>query len=94
MTEDLEDPDGLGFTLGKPADLQSLCTDPDFRKYIAEAVDRVNRTLSGIERVRKFALTAEPFSVENAQLTPPLKIRRHEIKRCYGETLEKLYEGR
>jgi long-chain acyl-CoA synthetase len=79
---------------GKPADLVELIADADFRKYIGEAVERVNRGLSGIERIRKFALAAEPFSVENGQLTPTLKIRRHEIRKRYGDMLDQLYQGR
>jgi long-chain acyl-CoA synthetase len=79
---------------GKPADLADLIADADFRKHIGEAVERVNRGMSGIERIRKFALSAEPFSVENGQLTPTLKIRRHEIRKRYGEMLDQLYQGR
>ena len=79
---------------GKPAVLAELIEDADFRKHIGEAVDRVNRGLSGIERVRKFALAAEPFGIENGQLTPTLKIRRHEIRKRYGGLLDSLYAGR
>ena len=66
----------------------------DFIRHIGEAVDRVNRGMSSIERIRKFALTAEPFSIENGQLTPTLKIRRHEIRKRYGDVLDQLYSGR
>ncbi|WP_343038705.1 long-chain fatty acid--CoA ligase [Skermanella pratensis] len=76
---------------GKRDEPAELAEDADFRKHMGEAVERVNRSLSGIERVRKFAVVPEPFSVENAQLTPTLKIRRHEIRKRYGELLEKLY---
>lgn len=76
---------------GKRAEPAELAEDADFRKHIGEAVERVNRGLSGIERIRKFVIVPEPFSVENAQLTPTLKIRRHEIRKRYGELLEKLY---
>jgi long-chain acyl-CoA synthetase len=79
---------------GKSSSLEDLVGDPDFTKHIGEAVDRVNRGMSGIERIRKFALTAEPFSIENGQLTPTLKIRRHEIRKRYCEVMEKLYSGR
>ena len=43
------------------------------------AVDRVNADLSVIEKVRRFILADEPFTIENEQLTPSLKIRRHVI---------------
>ena len=32
-----------------------------------------------------------PFTIENEQMTPSLKIRRHVIGKAYGERLEALY---
>ena len=40
----------------------------------------MNRDLSVIEKVRRFILADEPFTVENEKLTPSIKIRRHVIK--------------
>ena len=45
-----------------------------------------------IEKVRRFILADEPFTVENAQLTPSIKIRRHVIRDVYGERLDGLYK--
>ena len=55
------------------------------------AVERTNRDLSVIERGRRFILADEPFTIENEQLTPSLKIRRHVLKGVYGERLDALY---
>ena len=82
-----------GTANGKNQDLAALVEDEDFRKSIAAAVDRVNAELSVIERPRKFALTAEAFSVENSLMTPTMKIRRHAIIDRYGAMLEALYGG-
>jgi len=60
-------------------------------KALSKAVDRVNAELSVIEKVRRFILADESFSVENDQLTPSMKIRRHVIRAAYGERLEALY---
>ena len=76
---------------GKAADMAALADDPDFRKAVGAAIERVNAGLSVIERVRRFALTAEPFSIENSMMTPSLKIRRHVIREKYGPALEALY---
>jgi long-chain acyl-CoA synthetase len=59
---------------------------------MGKVLDRVNRELSVIEKVRRFALAPEPFSTENEMLTPTMKIRRHKIKAAYGALLEGLYE--
>jgi long-chain acyl-CoA synthetase len=74
-------------------DLKALRENPDYRAAISAAVDRVNKDLSVIERVRRFILADEPFTIENQQLTPSLKIRRHILKGVYGERLDGLYKG-
>jgi long-chain acyl-CoA synthetase len=61
-------------------------------RAIGKAVDRVNADLSVIEKIRRFVLADEAFSVENEQLTPSLKIRRHVIGKVYGERLDALFK--
>jgi long-chain acyl-CoA synthetase len=63
----------------------------DLHHRLLAAVDRVNADLSVIEKVRRFVVADAPFTVENEQLTPSMKIRRHVIKDAYGERLEGLY---
>ena len=76
---------------GQEADLVALVADEAYRDAIGEAIERVGKSLSPLERVRRFLLTAEPFTVENGMMTPTLKIRRHVIAQRYGEALEALY---
>jgi len=73
-------------------DFARMKTDPDFVRAVSAAVDRVNAELSVIEKVRRFIIADEPFTVDNAQLTPSIKIRRHVIKEVYGERLDALYK--
>jgi long-chain acyl-CoA synthetase len=76
---------------GKVADLQALSGDEGLRKALGAAVERVNRELNGLERVRRFAIAPEPFSIENEMMTPSMKVRRHVVRRRYGALLDKLY---
>ncbi|HEX8528121.1 AMP-dependent synthetase/ligase [Allosphingosinicella sp.] len=68
-----------------------LNRDPLYLRALGGAVDRVNSGLSTIEKVRRFQVADEAFSVDNEQLTPSLKIRRHVIKAAYGDRLDSLY---
>ena len=77
---------------GKPAETDALADDPEFLKELGHAVDEVNRSLSNIEKIRRFALATEPFTIDNGQMTPTLKIRRHVITRIYAPVLEALYD--
>ena len=79
---------------GRPSGLAAAVDDPQFRELIAEAVARVNKQLGNAERVRRFALAREEFSVANGMMTPSLKIRRHVIKKAYEPVLEALYDAK
>ena len=76
---------------GGSPDLPRLAQDREFHRALGQVIDRVNAGLSPIERIRRFALAAEPFSTDNGMLTVSLKIRRHKIVERYGALLERLY---
>ncbi len=78
---------------GKSAAPDALREDADFLAALRAAVDRVNADLSVTEKVRRFALADEPFSIENGEMTPSLKIRRHMIRQRYQDRIEALYGG-
>ncbi len=78
---------------GKKFDCKALQGDPQFRTAVRAAVDRVNKDLSVIEKVRQFAFADEPFTIENEEMTPSMKIRRHKIKERYQDRLDALYKA-
>ncbi len=57
---------------------------------IGEAVKRVNTRLSTIERIRRFAAVAEPFTVENGLMTPTMKVKRRQVIERYAAEIEGL----
>ena len=76
---------------GETFDLARLQDLPGFRSAVRSAIDRMNRELSVIEKVRQFAFADEPFAIDNGELTPSLKIRRHKLRERYGARLDGLY---
>jgi long-chain acyl-CoA synthetase len=73
-------------------ELADLADDAELHKAVGTAVARVNRNLAPLERVRRFVIAGEAFSVTNGQMTPTLKIKRHAIRAAYGAALIALYE--
>lgn len=78
---------------GKQFDCKQLQELPEYRNAVRAAVDRVNKDLSVVEKVRQFSFADEPFTIENEEMTPSMKIRRHKIRDRYGERLEKHYRS-
>ena len=68
-----------------------IANAPDLQQRLSKAVDRVNAEVGVIEKVRRFIVADAPFTSDNEQLTPSMKIRRHVLKQAYGERLEALY---
>jgi long-chain acyl-CoA synthetase len=61
-------------------DLAALQDLPAFKNAVRAAVDRTNKDLSVVEKVKSFAFADEAFTIENEEMTPSMKIRRHKIK--------------
>lgn len=78
---------------GMKYDFAELQDNPQFRAAVRAAVDRVNKDLSVIEKVRQFEFADEPFTIENGEMTPSMKIRRHMIRDRYKDRLDGMYKA-
>jgi long-chain acyl-CoA synthetase len=58
---------------------------------IQEGIDVINKDLSKIEKIKKFIVIKEQFTIENGMLTPTLKLKRYKIIEKYKNEFEKLY---
>ena len=72
-------------------DLSKIINDSSFNKKIKDVLDKVNKSLSTIEQIRKFILIDHEFTIENNMMTPSMKVRRFKVKEKYGDSLESLY---
>ena len=61
------------------------------KKQIEFYLENLNKSLSLVEKIKKFKLIKEEFTIENGMLTPTLKLKRKKILEKYKEDLEKLY---
>ena len=58
---------------------------------INNEIEKINNNLSKIEKIKKFFLIKEKFSIENGMLTPTLKLKRFKIINKYKNSFENLY---
>jgi long-chain acyl-CoA synthetase len=61
----------------------------DMLKRIREAL----RDFPGYAKIRRLSLTLEPWSVDNGLMTPTLKVKRGEVLKRYGKSIEAMYAG-
>jgi len=58
---------------------------------INEEIEKINKNLSKIEKIKKFFVINDQFTIENGMLTPTLKLKRYKIINKYKKEIEKLY---
>ena len=58
---------------------------------IGSIIENLNKDLTLIEKIKKFILIEDEFTIENGLMTPTLKLKRKKIIEKYQQELEKLY---
>ena len=65
----------------------SKITKNDIQNYI----DKINIDLTQPEKIKKFTVIDEAFSIENNLMTPTMKVRRHEVEKKYSDIINNLF---
>jgi long-chain acyl-CoA synthetase len=79
---------------GKNYLIALIVLNKDFKEQnekINEIVDEINKNLTLVEKIKKFHLIEENFSIENGLLTPTMKVKRNKVIVKYKNILEKFY---
>ena len=58
---------------------------------IQEEIEKINKNLSKIEKIKKFIIVKDQFTIENGMMTPTLKLKRYKIIKKYQIEIEKLF---
>ena len=67
----------------------------EFKKEkISELVNKTNKNLTLVEKIKKFHLLEESFTIENGLLTPTMKVKRNKVIKKYKNILENFYRNR
>jgi long-chain acyl-CoA synthetase len=75
------------------ATFAELTQAPAVIRLIGQEVEKVNRTVSQVEAVKRFALLPRRFYEEEGDVTPTKKVKRRNIEKRYAELVESLYRS-
>jgi long-chain acyl-CoA synthetase len=72
---------------------EDLVKNDDIYKLLEDDMGKFQKKLANYERVRKFVLLDRPFSIENGEITPSLKVKRRVVEEKYGNLIERMYKS-
>ena len=61
------------------------------KETIQKIIDQINLELTQPEKIKKFSIIDEPFTIENNLMTPTMKVRRHEVQKKYSSIINQLF---
>ncbi|MDA8370756.1 MAG: AMP-dependent synthetase/ligase [Nocardiopsaceae bacterium] len=73
------------------ADLAVLAGHPEVLAEVQKAVDAANERLARVQQVKQWRLLPEEWTVDTAELTPSMKLKRRVIQAKYASVIEELY---
>ena len=62
------------------------------KEKINDIINNINKNLTVVEKIKKFRVIDENFSIENGLLTPTLKVKRNKVIEKYKNILENFYK--
>ncbi|MBI4255698.1 MAG: AMP-binding protein [Candidatus Rokubacteria bacterium] len=71
---------------------QDLTQNPEVIRLIDGEIDAVNKTLSQVETIKKFALLPRRFYAEEGDVTPTMKVKRRALETRYADLIKSLYK--
>ena len=75
----------------KPYLVALLVLNKELNETLDKEIEKMNKNLSKIEKIKKFIIVKDQFTIENGLMTPTLKLKRYKIINKYKDQLEKLY---
>ncbi|HMQ80163.1 MAG TPA: long-chain fatty acid--CoA ligase [Ignavibacteria bacterium] len=71
--------------------LRDLTDNDVIHNFFESEIDVLQKPLAKYERVRKFALLEDPFTIESGELTPTMKLKRKVIEEKHRSVIEDFY---
>jgi long-chain acyl-CoA synthetase len=73
--------------------LEEACKEESLLKALQKEIENYNEKFGSWERIKKFELVPEEWSIDAGHLTPTMKLKRKVVKEKYIALIEKMYSS-
>ena len=71
--------------------LAEIASNPEVISRVAQEVEKINERFGNWEKIKRFELTPEVWSIDGGHLTPTLKLKRKIVMEKYKDLYHKIY---
>jgi long-chain acyl-CoA synthetase len=74
-----------------PKNADALAKSQPLRQFVHARIREINKQLSDVEAIAAFTIVPQPFTQENGELTPSLKVRRKVVQAHFKDQIDSMY---
>jgi long-chain acyl-CoA synthetase len=71
---------------------EDFIEDQEIINWINQDIKKLSNELAKFERIKNFKVKRNPFSLEEGEITPTLKVKRKVVERKYAEPINEMYK--
>ena len=75
-------------------DIPALLSLPEVQKLFKAEIDKNTPDLADFEKIKRFKLVPQPFSIDGGELTPTLKVKRKFVAQKYADLIASMARGK
>jgi len=66
--------------------------NPEIKEWFEKDIKKISNELAKFERIKNFKIKRNPFSMEEGEITPTMKVKRRVVEKKYIEAINEMYE--
>src|SRR5581483_3696199 len=70
---------------------EELVSNPKVQAIFQSEIDKFNKNLDRQEKIRRFTILPNDFTIDNDEITPSLKVKRKVIDKKYKDVIDAMY---
>ncbi|MEE4608261.1 MAG: long-chain fatty acid--CoA ligase [Desulfobacteraceae bacterium] len=74
------------------ASREELISNPEIVRLFEKRIQERSRELANYERIIRFTLLAEPFTIDSGEITPTMKLKRKVIGERFSQSIDAMYD--
>jgi long-chain acyl-CoA synthetase len=73
-------------------EIDDFIPNQDIIDWVATDIKKISNELAKFERIKNFKIKRNPFSIEDGEITPTLKVKRRIVEKKYAEAINEMYQ--
>ena len=70
----------------------TLSENEEIKEWFEKDIKKISNELAKFERIKNFKIKRNPFSIDEGEITPTMKVKRRVVEKKYANAIDSMYE--